>query len=128
MIILFYYFFLAFYNITVATIAVWRAKAFENVVTEHFACEALGSLSTEVCTKDGFVQFAFDSFANPIHYVVFCSTPAVFFVYLVDLRKMRKLCCTSTRKRTESIVSIRFRAQSSVSAVSSPINSPMTSY
>ena len=125
MIMLFYYFFLALYNITVATIAVWRAEAFENVVTEHFACEALGSLSTEVCTKDGFDQFAFDSFANPFNYVFFCSIPAVFFVYLVDLRKMRKLCRTSTHKRTESIATIRFRAQSSVSAVSSPINSPI---
>ena len=73
MIILFYYFFLALYNIAVATIAVWRAEAFENVVTEHFTCEALGSLSTEVCTKDGFHQFAFDSFSSPIHYVFFCS-------------------------------------------------------
>ena len=125
LIILFYYFFLALSNISVATIAVWRAEAFENVVTEHFVCEALGSLSTEVCTKDGFNQFVFDSFANPIHYVFFCSIPAVFFVYLVDLRRIRKLCRTSTRKRKESIVAIRFRAQSSVLAVSSPINSPM---
>ena len=33
-----YYFVLAVYNLTSATVALWRSKLFENEVIEHFAC------------------------------------------------------------------------------------------
>ena len=82
MIIILYFFFIALYNITVATIALWRGKAFENDVTEHFACEALGNNVGGKCSKDDFNQF--DAITNTVLYVWFSVYPLIFFIYIIN--------------------------------------------
>ena len=110
MILLVYFLLHSLFTITVATIVLWRAKAFENEVVKHFACEALGSSSTDICTKDGFEQFKFDAFANPINYVLFFTVPGIFLVYFVDFRKIRNICHTSAAINSINIANIRIKA------------------
>ena len=109
-----YFLLLALFNITAATIVLWRTKAFENEVIKYFACEALGSSSTDICTKDGFDQFKFDSVANPINYALFFSVPAIYIVYFVNFRKIRNICRTSADiKSSTSNVANRLRSTGS---------------
>ena len=82
MITILYYFFIALYNITAATVALWRGKAFENEVTEHFACEALGNNIGGGCSKDNFNQF--DAITNTVLYVWFNVYPLIFFIYIIN--------------------------------------------
>ena len=83
MIAILYYIFIALYNITVATIALWRARAFENEVVEHFACEALGNnIGGVECSKDDFNKF--DAVTNTILYAWFSVYPLIFFIFMIN--------------------------------------------
>ena len=76
-----YYFVLTVYNLTGASVALWRSKLFENEVIEHFACEALGNDAAKTCSKEGFDDFTYDAINNTFYYVVFSFYPSVYFIF-----------------------------------------------
>ena len=98
MIVIVYFIIMSVYNVTVATIALWRADAFENEVAEHFVCEALGNTGQQ-CSKDNFNQF--DGVTNTILYVWFLSVyPLIFFVFIINWTC--KPCRTSAARYTSA--------------------------
>lgn len=82
-----HYLLVGFYTLTAANMTLKNYPAHEQVLSDHFLCEALGDKDMH-CSREGFGQLQQDSFIQIFVYSWFNIYPSIFFVFVIN-----RTCC-----------------------------------
>ena len=88
-VIILHYVLVGFYTILSTTIGLGNTADHQQVLLDHFICEALGD-DTMNCSRDDFQELQQDTFIQAFVYIAFNLYPSIFFIFLLPCRMCEK--------------------------------------
>lgn len=82
-----HYLLVGFYTLTAVNITLKNFPAHEEMLSNHFLCEALGDRDVQ-CSREGFGQLQQDSFIQIFVYNWFNIYPSIFLIFIIN-----RTCC-----------------------------------